>query len=230
VTHVLIIDDHPIVLQGCKKLLEDAGADEVDQAHSASEGFRLYRKRKPDVIVVDLAMQAGALNGLSFVRRLRRLDPEIPILVLTMHRDPMVVGRALELGASGYVLKDAPPEEVVLAFERVRDGKPYLSHDLASDVVFNRLKENAHRLDRLTPRELQTLMLVAAGKPYGEIAEELNVSYKTVANICTQLKSKLAARTRPELMRIAIEYLPEAAKMEAIIRETRRRSEPADES
>jgi len=210
VTHVLIIDDHPIVLQGCKRLLESAGAREIDQAQKASEGFRLYRKRKPDVIVMDLAMQAGALSGLSLLRRLRRIDKETPVLVLTMHRDPMVVGRALEAGASGYVLKDAPPEEVVLAFQTVRDGKSYLSHELASDVVFNSLKEKANKLERLTPREFQILILVTEGKPYGEIAEQLKISYKSVANICTQLKAKLGARTRPELMRIGIQYLPDA--------------------
>lgn len=226
---VLLIDDHPIVLQGCKKLLEGAGADEVDEAHSASEGFRLYRKCKPDVIVVDLAMQAGALNGLSFVRRLRQIDQQTPVLVLTMHRDPMIVGRALELGASGYVLKDAPPEEVVQAFQKVRAGQSYLSHELASDVVFTRIKEKANKLERLTPRELQTLTLVAEGKPYGEIAEELDVSYKTVANICTQLKTKLGARTRPELMRIAIQYLPDAGKVGTVIRERVSRHDRLDE-
>ena len=228
-TRVLLIDDHPIVLQGCKKLLEGAGADEVDQAQSASEGFRIYRQQKPDVIVVDLAMQAGALSGLSFLRRLRRIDTETPVLVLTMHSDPMIVGRALELGANGYVLKDAPPEEVVRAFEKILKGKNYLSHDLASDVVFSRLREKVNRLDRLTSRELQTLTLVAEGKPYGEIAEELEVSYKTVANICTQLKSKLGARTRPELMRIAIQYLPESAKFGTIIHQRSRGGDPSDE-
>jgi two-component system invasion response regulator UvrY len=173
VTHVLLIDDHPIVLQGCKKLLESAGADDFDQAQSASAAFRLYRRRKPDVIVLDLAMQAGTLNGLSFVRRFRRIDTVTPVLVLTMHRDPVVVSRALELGANGYVLKDAPPEEFVLAFENVRYGRPYLSQELASDVVFNRIRNKNNKLDRLTPRELQTLALVAEGKPFGEIAEEL---------------------------------------------------------
>jgi two-component system, NarL family, invasion response regulator UvrY len=228
-TRVVLIDDHPIVLQGCRKLLEGAGVDEIDQAPSASEGFRLYRQRKPDVIVVDLAMQAGSLSGLSFLRRLRRVDETTPVLVLTMHRDPVVVGRALELGASGYVLKDAPPEEFLRAFQKVREGKSYLSHDLASDVVFNRLREKANKLDRLTPRELQTLTLVAEGKPYGDIAAELEVSYKTVANICTQLKSKLGARSRPELMRIAIQYLPESARFEPVMGDRRVREDPFDE-
>lgn len=211
-TRALLIDDHPIVLQGCKKLLEGAGASHVDLAESASAGFRLYRRKKPDVIVVDLAMQAGALSGLSFLRRLRRIDTKTPVLVLTMHRDPMVVGRALELGANGYVLKDAPPEDVIKAFQKVRDGEAYLSHDLASDVVFSRLQERTNKLERLTPRELQTLTLVAAGKTYGDIAAQIGVSYKTVANICTQLKAKLGAANRPELMRIAIQYLPENNK------------------
>lgn len=81
----------------------------------------------------------------------------------------------------------------------------------------------------MTPRELQTLTLVAEGKPYGEIAEELEVSYKTVANICTQLKTKLGARTRPELMRIAIQYLPGPSSLGSTFGERPRRGEPFDE-
>lgn len=125
-----------------------------------------------------------------------------------MHSDPVIVSRALELGANGYVLKDSPADEVLTAFQRVRDGKSYLSHDLASEVAFNQAREKTSPLRRLTLRELQTLALVAEGKPYGVIARHLNVSYKTVANVCTQLKAKLGAQTLPELMRLAIEYLP----------------------
>jgi len=228
VTRVLLIDDHPIVLQGCKKLLEGAGPYEVDFAESASAGFRIYRREKPDVIIVDLAMQAGALGGLSFLRRLRRIDTKTPVLVLTMHRDPMVVGRALELGANGYVLKDAPPDEFIRAFEKVREGSSYLSHDLASDVVFSRLRERTNKLERLTPRELQTLTLVAEGQTYGKIADALGVSYKTVANICTQLKTKLGASNRPELMRIAIQYLPETENQVGAGRDRRGGGGPFD--
>jgi len=212
VTHVLIIDDHPIVLQGCKSLLESVGVEKIDQAQSASKAFQLYRKYKPDVIIVDLSMRAGSLNGLSFVRRLRRHDQTTPVLVLTMHRDPLVVSWAFELGASGYVFKGAPPEEFLQAFQKVRDGKSYLSHELASDVVFNRLKVKANRLDGLTSRELQILTLIAEGKPHKEIADKLDVSISTVAKICTQLKIKLGARTRPDLIRVAIEHLPAAEK------------------
>jgi two-component system invasion response regulator UvrY len=207
-TRVLVIDDHPIVLQGCRHLLEDVGVEQIIQAQSLADGFRLYRARKPDVIIVDLAMHTGSLGGLSFIRRLRVYDQQTPILVFTMHSDPMIVSRALKVGATGYVLKDAPPEEVQTAFRKVRENRPYLSHDLASEVAFMEACGTTNPLRRMSVRELQTLALLAEGKPYGVIAEHLHVSYKTVANTCTQLKAKLGVRTLPELMRIAIQHLP----------------------
>ena len=134
-TRVLVIDDHPIVLQGVQQLMEDAGVEQIIQAQSLADGFRLYRTQKPDVIVVDLAMRTGALGGLSFIRRLRLHDQRTPILVFTMHSDPVIVSRALEVGATGYVLKDTSSDEVLKAFQKVRQNRPYLSHDLASEVV-----------------------------------------------------------------------------------------------
>ena len=101
-TRVLVIDDHPIVLQGCRQLLEDAGVDNIVQAQSLADGFRLYRVQQPDVIIVDLTI-GSALGGLSFIRRLRLHDQRTPILVFTMHSDPVIVSRGLEVGASGYV-------------------------------------------------------------------------------------------------------------------------------
>ena len=209
-SRVLVIDDHPIVLQGCRQLLEDAGVEQIMEAQSLADGFRLYRTQKPDLIIVDLAMRTGALGGLSFIRRLRLHDQKTPILVFTMHSDPVVVSRALEVGATGYVLKDTAPDEMLKAYHKVRDNKPYLSHDLASEVAFMEARGTTNPLRRMTVRELQTLALVAEGKPYGVIAEQLHVSYKTVANTCTQLKAKLGVRTLPELMRIAIQHLPTA--------------------
>jgi DNA-binding NarL/FixJ family response regulator len=205
---VLVIDDHPIVIQGCRRLLEDIGVEEVDLAASLSEGFRMYRQRHPDMIIVDLSMQSGALGGLSFIRRLRIHDERTPVLVLSMHSDRMIVSRALEVGANGYLLKDTSSEEFAKAFRKVRDGQPYLNHELASQIAFMEARGDRNPLSRMTLRELQTLSLIAEGKPYISIAEELHVSYKTVVNTCAQLKTKLGVRTLPELMRIAIQHLP----------------------
>lgn len=212
-TRVLVIDDHPVVLRGAREILESAGATEIVQAQSIAEGFQHYRKCKPDLIIVDLAMRTGVLNGLSFIRRLRMHDQQMPLLVFTMHDDPVIVSRALELGANGYVLKDSTPEEFLRAYKTVRDGKLYLSHDLAADVAFTQAREKANPIRNLSLRELQTLALVAEGKPYGEIAQQLGVSYKTVANICTQLKAKFGVQTLPELMRTAIRHLPSIKRL-----------------
>ena len=201
-TSVLIIDDHPIVLQGCRRMLEDAGVNTVLEARDAASGYRLYRRHHPDVVIIDLAMQGGGLGGLDVIRRMRSHDPRSRILVFSMHSDPIIAARALEAGATGYVLKDS--NELMTAFDQVRSGTPYLSNNLAMQVALVRTGVRASPLADLTPRELQTLSLLAEGKPYGRIAEELNVSYKTVVNACSQLKQKLNAKNLPELIRAAV--------------------------
>jgi two-component system, NarL family, invasion response regulator UvrY len=203
-TRVLIIDDHPIVLQGCRRMLEDAGVETVLEAREAASGYRLYRRHRPDVVIVDLALKDGGLGGLELIRRMRLNDPRSRILVFSMHSDPVIAARALEAGATGYVIKDTSADELIKAFHQVRSGTPYLSNDLAMQVAFVSTGARANPLADLTPRELQTLSLLAEGKPYGRIAEELHVSYKTVVNACSQLKQKLNAKNLPELIRVAV--------------------------
>jgi DNA-binding NarL/FixJ family response regulator len=120
-----------------------------------------------------------------------------------MHSDPVVVTRALNAGATGYVIKYTSTEELVRAVNRVLKGLPYLSDDLSSKIVFARKGP----LTDLTPRELQTLGLLAEGKTYSSIAAHLNVSYKTVVNICWQLRQKLAVRNLQELVSTAVRLL-----------------------
>jgi len=206
-TSVLIIDDHPIVLQGCRRMLEDAGVTVVLEARDAVSGYRLYRRHRPNVVIIDLAMQGSGLGGLPLIRRISAHDRRARILVFSMHSDPIIVARALEAGATGYVLKDTSSEELLEAFEKVRAGQPYLSNDLAMQVALVHTPARQNPLAELTPRELQTLALLAEGKPYGRIAEEINVSYKTVVNVSSQLKQKLDARNLPELIRTAVQLL-----------------------
>jgi len=206
-TRVLIIDDHPIVLQGCRRMLEDAGVEAVLEARDPASGYKLYRRHHPEVVIVDLAMQGNGLGGLPLIRRIRGHDPRARILVLSMHSDPIIVARALEAGATGYVLKDTSSEHLLEAFQKVRAGAPYLSNDLAMQVALVHASPRQNPLADLTPRELQTLSLLAEGKAYGRIAEELHVSYKTVVNVCSQLKQKLESRNLPELIRTAVQLL-----------------------
>jgi two-component system, NarL family, invasion response regulator UvrY len=212
-TRVLLVDDHSIVLQGCRRLLQDANVCDVLEATSVESGYRLYRTGRPDLVIVDLALQGQGLGslglgGLQLIRQLRTHDKRIPILVFSMHGDPVIVGSALESGATGYVLKDTTPEDFLQAFETVRHGAPYLSHALAMQMaLFGTRRQGAIPRAEFTPRELQVLALVAEGKTYEQIGDELGVSYKTVANNCASLKVKLGAHSLAELIRMAIEYL-----------------------
>jgi len=207
-TSALIVDDHPIVLQGCRRLLLDAGVATVMEARDVASGYRLYRRNRPDVAIVDLSLQGNGLAGLPLIQRIKAHDSRARILVFSMHSDPIVVSRALKAGASGYLLKDTSPEELLDAFETVRRGEHYLSGDIAMKVAL--IGTGAHRdpLADLTPRELQMLGLLAEGNPYSRIAATLGVSYKTVVNTCSQLKQKLNARNLPDLIRIAVRLAP----------------------
>jgi len=209
-TSVLVIDDHPIVLQGCRRMLQDAGISAVLEARDIASGYKLYRRHRPDVVIVDLAMQGSGLAGLPLIRRISSHDPRARILVFSMHSDPTIVARALEAGATGYVGKDTPPADLMKAFETVQSGSPYLNHDLALQVAMVRTSARRNVLAELTPRELQTLSLLSEGKPYSRIAEELNVSYKTVVNTSSQLKQKLGVGNLPTLIRTAVQLLATA--------------------
>jgi DNA-binding NarL/FixJ family response regulator len=212
-TSVLIIDDHPIVLQGCRRVLEDAGVETVLDARDLVSGYRMYRRHSPDVVIIDLALPGNGLAGLPLIQRIRSHDSRARILVFSMHSDPVIVARALQAGATGYVLKDTSSEELVTAFEKVRMGTPYLSNDLAMQVALVGTRRDP--LADLSPRELRTLGLLAEGKSYGRIADELNVSYKTVVNTCSQLKEKLNVKNLPELIRAAVQHLAAAPPMRA---------------
>jgi two-component system invasion response regulator UvrY len=207
VTSVLIIDDHPIVLQGCRRVLEDAGIGPVLTANDILGGYRLYRRNKPDVIIIDLSIKGKGLGGLGLVRRIRTHDARARILILSMHNDAAIVVRSLEAGASGYVLKDTSSDELVKAVQQIAVGAHYLSADLSVKVALAGAGVRGNPMADLTPREMQVLALLADGKPYERIAQELGVSYKTVVNVSSQLKQKLAARNLPELVSTAVKLL-----------------------
>lgn len=209
-TNVLIIDDHPIVLDAYKRLLRTVGVESVCYASTVVEAFRAYRARRPDIIILDLTIRAGVLDGISFLRRLRLLDGTTPVLVFSMHMDPVIISRTLEAGATGYLWKTTSADEIVKAFEKVRHGVRYLSHEVASELAFMDIHKRGNPLDALTLRELQVLTLIANGMPYGRISEQLHISYKTIANTVSHIKVKLGARSLPELMRIGICHLPSA--------------------
>jgi two-component system, NarL family, invasion response regulator UvrY len=185
------------------------GATRVLDARGLADGFRLYRQHKPDLILLDLAIRSRALAGISFIRRLRAFDTDTPILIFSLHGDPLVASEALRVGANGYVRKDAPIEEISKAIVKVSEGRTYLSHDLGSQIAFMEARRRTTNPTRdMSARELQVLSQFVEGKSYGQIAANLLISYKSVANTLTRIKKRLGARSLPDLMRIALQHMP----------------------
>jgi len=176
ITRVLIIDDHPIVIQGLRCWLKDAHVKAVLEAPDVTSGYRLFRRHHPDVVIIDLPLRGSVLGGLDVIGRMRAHYPRSCILVFSMHRNPTIAIRALKAGATGYMFKDASPDEMIKALHQVRSGSRYLSDDLAMQVALSATGVESKPLAALSPRESQTLSLLAKGKAYSTIAKELDVS------------------------------------------------------
>ena len=200
---VLIVDDHPIVISGCKALLAVDTACEVRDAADAESGQALYFAWKPDVAVIDLNLPG--LSGLEVCRRIRARDENARIIIFTMNDDPVFAARAIEAGAKGYIAKNDDPSLFIDAVRQVARGGVYLHPDMARQIAFLRTHSGPNKAASLNPREQEILRMLAAGRSMGDIADALHVSYKTVANNCTALKQKLGARSSMDLMRVAME-------------------------
>jgi two-component system, NarL family, invasion response regulator UvrY len=200
---VLIIDDHPIVVSGCKALLGAETAIEVTDAADGKSGYSAYFSYRPDVAVIDLNLPG--VSGIELCRRILQRDPHARLLIFSMNEDPFFAARAIEAGAKGYIAKSDDPLLFIGAVRQVASGGVYLHPEMARDVAFNRAGSNAGPLGALNARELEILRLFASGNNVTRIADILNVSYKTAANNCTLLKQKLGVRGAAELMRIAVD-------------------------
>jgi DNA-binding NarL/FixJ family response regulator len=198
---ILLVDDHAIVRTGLRKLLAMVSNAEVLEATTGRESLAIAKAHRLDMIVLDLNLPE--LGGLELLARLRQLGP-MPILVLSMHAEPIYVTRALEAGAQGYVSKNASPEELLTAIRQVGGGGRYVEQEIAQSLILHSQVPTAS-LAQLAPRELEILRHLAAGRSLGEIAEALGLGYKTIANNCSLIKTKLGVTKTADLLRLALE-------------------------
>ena len=196
---ILLVDDHALVRAGVKRLLATLTQVEVLEAADGREALALLRQRRPDLVILDLNLPG--LGGLELLRRMVHAGAG-PILVLSMHGEPLYAKRALEAGAAGYMTKNASPDELLTAVRRVTAGGRYVEAELAQALA---APAAGAPLDRLTARELEIMRLLAGGASLAEIAAAVGVGYKTVANNCVQIKSKLGVTRTADLVRLAIE-------------------------
>ncbi|MEK4032103.1 response regulator transcription factor [Methylocystis sp. IM3] len=200
---IILVDDHPIVREGYRRLLErQPGFRVVGEADNAAAAYQLYRDISPDVVIMDLSMPgAGGLEGL---RHIRQWDKNARILVFTMHSGSAFALKAFEAGAAGYVTKSSDASDLIKAVRTVANGGRALSNDVARQIAAERLGDNRSVIADLGPRETELLRLIAMGRTTDEIAALLNLSTKTVQNYHYQIKSKVGARTDAHLVWLAI--------------------------
>jgi len=203
---ILLVEDHRLVRAAVRRLLEDEkGFQIVAEAANGKEALEQYAKHKPDVVLMDMTMPE--LDGIEATRRLtKRQKNPAKVIIFTMHADEHSAARMLRMGALGYVVKDAAPEELMQAIKAVHAGQRFVSGSLrdalALRVVDGMGEEPA---DVLTDREFQVLGRLAAGANNREIAAELNVSVKTIDAHRLNLLSKLGIRNNAELTRFAMQ-------------------------
>ena len=199
---VLLADDHQIVRQGLKSLLEEKGFTVVGEASDGHEAVRLANEKHPDVAVLDLTMPL--LNGVDAARQIRHDLPGTKVILLTMHTDEQYILDAIRAGVSGYVLKSEAATDLVKAIMDVNKGLTHLSSRVSRAVVKGYLDKTVPPGDPLSPRERQVLQLVAEGKTTKEIATVLGVSVKTADSHRTRIMKKLDMHGTAGLVRYAI--------------------------
>lgn len=204
----VLVDDHPVVRMGYARLLDQAGdIAVVGEADDGEAAYALVPRVDPDVVVTDLSLPG--FGGLELVRRLRARDPDLRILVFTMHESPVLVRRALEFGASGFLAKSSAPNALVAAVREVVRGRPVPAGERGGAQ-----QDEGNLLENLTPREFEVFRQLALGRSPGECARVLHLSLKTVANYQTILKDKLGVATTAALVHLALRHgviCPESA-------------------
>ena len=199
---VIVADDHAMMRDGLRAVLEKAGVEVVGEASNGHEAIAEAERLHPDVVVMDVGMPE--VNGLEATRRLRVKLPNIKVLALSMNADRRYVSAMLEAGAVGYVLKNAASDELLGALDVVSEGGTFLSAALGAFTVAAGKAGGLPSPRSLTPREREVLKLVAEGKSSKEIATALQIALPTVETHRRQLMEKLGLRTIAELTKYAI--------------------------
>lgn len=208
---IFLIDDHEVVRDGFRHLLEEQGDLMVcGEAENAKKAIAKLEKLAPDLAIVDLSMPGS--SGLELIKNLKARFPALKMIVLSMHDEGLYAERVLRAGAGGYVMKHAPTSELIGAVRAVLRDEIYLSASLSSQILQSltgKRKQAVNAFDRLSDREIEVLRLVGEGYTTREVAASLGVSSKTVESHKGNMRHKLKLKTGAELIRFAISHREE---------------------
>ena len=200
---VILVDDHAIVRAGFRLLLAtESDIDVIAEASRGEEILQIYSELKPDIVVMDLSM--AGIGGLETTRRLVMREDDAKIIVFSVHHEKVYVQRALDAGARGYICKHAHPDMLICAIKQVAKGRIYIDPSLVDDAQHQEdMTTYQAIIGTLSPREFDVFVLLAKGMTAHQISEQLCLSYKTVANYGTTIRSKLNVTSMAQLANIA---------------------------
>lgn len=202
---VVLVDDHNVVRSGLRRLLELGGDIEVTaEANSGEQICEIYGEFKTDVLVMDLSMPG--IGGLEALRRILLSSPKAKIVIFTMHENITFASQALSAGARGYVAKSGLADDLLLAVREAAVGRSYISPGIAQKIAMQTISGEQNPMKQLSTREFEVFRLLAEGLNIDDIAGNLNISQKTVANYQTMLKQKLGISNAVELVRFAMRH------------------------
>jgi DNA-binding NarL/FixJ family response regulator len=201
-TRILLADDHALIRQGLKALLEKQGFQVVGEASDGQEALRSVEKTQPDVAIIDISMPV--LNGVETARELKKSSPKTKVILLTQHDEHQYVTESLRAGVRGYVLKSQAGDDLVQAIREVCRGSVYLSPSISRTVVDAYLSNEYVPADHLSGRERQVLQLVGEGNSTKDVALQLGISVKTAESHRARLMKKLDIHETASLVRYAI--------------------------
>ena len=214
-SRVLIVDDHPLFRDGLRQLIErEPGLSVCGQAADAEEAIRLVQETKPDLVTVDISLGGG--SGIDLIKALKAANPELPLLVVSMHDESLYTERSLRAGAMGYVMKHEPPKTVKTAIHRVLAGEMYLSEKMSASLITKLMRgtngQEESPVSGLSDRELEVFRLLGQGKGRREIARELNLNLTTINSFSSRIKEKLHLKNSAELLLHAIRWVQEQSR------------------
>ena len=203
--HVLIVDDHAVVREGYRTLIEKhAGLRVVGEAADAASAYQVYKDTRPDVVIMDISMPGR--GGIDAIEHIRRFDAQARILVFTMHSGAPYALQAFRAGAKGYVTKSSPPEFLVSAVRAVSEGRIAICPEISETLALDQVLAGRESLANLSPREFEILRMILDARSTDQIASALNISRKTAANYHYSIKSKLGVTSDIELLYLGMRH------------------------
>jgi len=207
---VVIVDDHPIVRQGIRAVLsQETELSVVGEAESLGDALAVIHKTSPDIVIVDVALKGS--DGLELIKSIRYQENNVPILVMSMYDESLYAERVLRAGANGYIMKEAVNENIVEAVRQILDGDIYFSDaarlKILQGVAQSRGDESISPIERLSDRELEVFRLIGSGKGTRQVAEQLNLSVKTIETYRAHLKEKLNLENASALVQTAVQWV-----------------------